>query len=36
MSTPGESFIHVYVGNGLLIRHGSMPSNGLSDSLEAK
>ena len=31
MSTPGESFIHVYVGHGLLIRHVWMPSNGLFD-----
>ena len=35
MSTPGESFIHVYVGHGLLIRHVWMPSNGLFDSLDA-
>ena len=35
MSTPGESFIHVYVGHGLLIRHIWMPSNGLCDSLDA-
>ena len=31
MSTPVESFIHVYVGHGLLIRHIWMPSNGLFD-----
>ena len=30
MSTPGGSFIHVYVGHGLLIRHVWMPSNGYS------
>ena len=35
MSTPGESFIHVYVGHGLLIRHVWMPSNGSFDSLDA-
>ena len=31
MSTPGESFIHVSVGHGLLIGHVWMPSNGLFD-----
>ena len=46
MSTPGESFIHVYVGHGLLITDMSgcqvmaystvwMPSNGLFDGLDA-
>ena len=35
MSTPGGSFIHVYVGHGLLIQQVWMPSNGLFDSLDA-
>ena len=34
MSTPGESFIHVYVGHGLLIRHVWMASNGLFDGID--
>ena len=35
MSAPGGSFIHVYVGHRLLILHVWMPTNGLSDSLDA-
>ena len=41
MSTSRGSFVHVYMGHGLLIRHVCadstvwMPSNGLFDSLDA-
>ena len=35
MSTSRGSFVYVHVGQGLLIRHVWMPSNGLFDSLEA-
>ena len=31
MSTPGGSFIHVYMGHRLLIRQVGMPSNGSFD-----
>ena len=36
MSTSRGSFVYVHVGQGLLIRHVWMPSNGLFDSLDAK
>ena len=35
MSTSRGSFVHVHVGQGLLIQHVWMPSSGLFDSLDA-